>query len=77
MHKTIKYDDDIPMMILDTDGGHISLSQVGAVLRALKERLDEPDNYRKFSPSGAVFLWDGQEWGQLPRFITFIEGDQR
>lgn len=77
MHKVIQYDDDIPMMILDTDGGHISLYQVGAVLRALK-----------FSPAGAVFLWTGkrrfyepddyhQEWTQLPRFITFIEGDQR
>lgn len=77
MHKTIKYDDDIPMMILDTDGGHISLSQVGAVLRALKRRFYEPDDYHKFSPAGAVFLWTGQEWTQLPRFITFIEGDQR
>lgn len=64
-------------MILDTDGAHISLSHVGYVLRALKERMDVPDDYRKFSPSGAIFFWDGQKWGQLPRFITFIEGDQR
>ena len=77
MHKTIKYDDDIPVMILDTDGAHVSLSQAGAVLRSLKERMDVVEDYRKFSPGGAMFLWDGQDWRRLPRFITFIEGDQR
>jgi hypothetical protein len=65
-------------MILDTDGAHVSLSLSGAVLRSLKERFDPPDGgYRKFSPSGAMFLWNGQNWIELPRFITFIEGDQR
>lgn len=77
MFKAIKYDEDAPMMILDTDGAHVSLSQVGAVLRSLKERFYEPDDYRKFSPSGAMFLWDGYDWRKLPRFITFVEGDQR
>jgi hypothetical protein len=77
MFKSIKYDEDNPMMILDTDGAHVSLSQAGAVLRSLKQRFDEPDGYRKFSPSGVMFLWDGYKWEELPRFITFIEGDQR
>jgi hypothetical protein len=63
------------IITLDTDGLHISISYVGAVLRAMREGL--PSGYTDYRPEGVLYLWDWDKWREMPRYMKIVQGDPK